>query len=70
MGCRRWLFLVMGLCLSCGASAQDRPIVAVFILEVKGAKIDKGAIDRLTDYLGSPLPERFLLTVWECEGSV
>jgi formylglycine-generating enzyme len=35
------------------ARAQDRPIVAVFDLEVKGARIDKGMVDRLTDYLGS-----------------
>jgi len=35
------------------ALAQDRPIVAVFDLEVKGTKLDKGTVDRLTDYLGS-----------------
>jgi hypothetical protein len=35
------------------SQAQDRPIVAVFDLEVKGTALDVGTIDRLTDYLGS-----------------
>ncbi|HOX47467.1 MAG TPA: SUMF1/EgtB/PvdO family nonheme iron enzyme [Myxococcota bacterium] len=38
--------------------AQDRPIVAVFDLEVKGTKLDKGTVDRLTDYLGSLLASK------------
>jgi len=38
--------------------AQDRPIVAVFDLEVKGARLNKGRIDRLTDYLGSLMARR------------
>jgi hypothetical protein len=50
-----WCLLVVSLaCLSgFAARAQDRPIVAVFDLEVKGTALDAGTIDRLTDYLGS-----------------
>jgi formylglycine-generating enzyme required for sulfatase activity len=40
------------------ASAEERPIVAVFDLEVKGAKLDKGTVDRLTDYLGTLMTTR------------
>ncbi|HOX44465.1 MAG TPA: PEGA domain-containing protein [Myxococcota bacterium] len=40
------------------ALAQERPIVAVFDLEVKGTTLDVGAVDRLTDYLGTLLAGR------------
>jgi formylglycine-generating enzyme required for sulfatase activity len=52
------LCLGLALLLARVATAQDRPIVAVFDLEVKGTRLDKGAIDRLTDYLGSLLGSR------------
>ncbi|HOX44508.1 MAG TPA: SUMF1/EgtB/PvdO family nonheme iron enzyme [Myxococcota bacterium] len=53
MRLRAWPLVGLGLLLGVAAAAQDRPIVAVFDLEVKGTKLDKGTIDRLTDYLGS-----------------
>ncbi|HOX58070.1 MAG TPA: SUMF1/EgtB/PvdO family nonheme iron enzyme [Verrucomicrobiota bacterium] len=52
-----WPLVGLGLLLGV-AAAQDRPIVAVFDLEVKGTKLDKGTIDRLTDYLGTLLTTR------------
>ncbi|HOX44462.1 MAG TPA: formylglycine-generating enzyme family protein [Myxococcota bacterium] len=51
--------LCLGLALpQSPALAQDRPIVAVFDLEVKGAKLDGGTVDRLTDYLSTLLGTR------------
>jgi hypothetical protein len=38
--------------------AQERSIVAVFDLEVKGIELDGGTVDRLTDYLGSLLASK------------
>lgn len=38
--------------------AEDRPIVAVFDVEVRGPKMSKEVLDRLTDYLGSLMAER------------
>lgn len=40
------------------AGAEERPIMAVFGVEVKGTKLDPGTVDRLTDYLGSLVAAR------------
>jgi hypothetical protein len=53
-----FMLCFMTLGLADYAAASDRPIVAVFDVEVKGLKMDPKVLDRLTDYLGALMAER------------
>jgi hypothetical protein len=45
------------LCLAATASAEERPIVAVFDMEDRGAGLSKDTLNNLTDYLAAMLTE-------------
>ena len=54
---KKILYILILLCISATAFAEERPILAVFDMEDRGAGLSKETLNNLTDYLAAMLTE-------------